>query len=126
MKQGLIKSAIAACALMLPPSTGAEDIDLFVGPSTASTDSPNVLIILDNTGNWGPDEKFQQQKDALVSVFDQLPDDQVNVGLMMYTETGGDDSLGARHRPARRNSRFTSRRARGRTAHEHRDQQQRQ
>jgi type IV pilus assembly protein PilY1 len=92
VKQGLIRSAITACALLLPLGTGAEDIDLFVGPSTASTDSPNVLIILDNTANWGPDEKFQAQKAALVSAFEQLPDDQINIGLMLYSETGNPNS----------------------------------
>ncbi|MES2634642.1 MAG: pilus assembly protein PilY [Pseudomonadota bacterium] len=68
----------------------AEDIDLFVGTSTASTDIPNVLIILDNTANWNT--AFVNEKAALVSVFNGLTANKFNVGLMMFTETGGGNS----------------------------------
>ncbi|MDP3620128.1 MAG: PilC/PilY family type IV pilus protein [Ramlibacter sp.] len=68
----------------------AEDIDLFVGNSVTSTDIPNVLIILDNTANWNT--AFVNEKAALVSVFNSLPANKFNVGLMMFTETGGGNS----------------------------------
>jgi type IV pilus assembly protein PilY1 len=69
----------------------AEDIDLFVGRSTAETEAPNVLIVLDNTANWGPETKFQEQKAALQATLDSLVEEnlKVNIGLMMYTESGG-------------------------------------
>ena len=89
MKSISLKFVLILSVLGLPLMSAAEDIDLFVGPSTATSDSPNVLIILDNTANWGPEDKFRAQKAALVSAFEDLPDDQINIGLMMYTETGG-------------------------------------
>lgn len=92
MKFSSLKLLLTLGLLSFTVETPAEDIDLFVGPSTATPDSPNVLIILDNTANWGPEDKFQAQKAALVSAFEQLPDNQINIGLMMYTETGGGDT----------------------------------
>ncbi len=64
----------------------AEDIDLFVGAASGGTDKPNVLIVLDNTANWnGP---FVAEKAALVALVNSL-DTRFNVGLMMFSETGG-------------------------------------
>tara|TARA_R110001599_G_scaffold353790_1_gene597740 strand:+ start:23475 stop:26600 length:3126 start_codon:yes stop_codon:yes gene_type:complete len=63
----------------------AEDIDLFLGnPSTANTDLPNVLILLDNTANWNT--AFNNEKAALVATFAGLPVDKFNVGLMMFSD----------------------------------------
>jgi len=68
----------------------AEDIDLFLGTPPGTTEKPNVLIILDNTGNWSA--PFINEKAALVSVFNSLPANKFRVGLMMFTETGSGNS----------------------------------
>lgn len=68
----------------------AEDTDLFVGVSPTTVDSPNVLIILDNTANWS--SAFTNERAALATVLAALPVDKFNVGLMMFTETGGGNS----------------------------------
>lgn len=79
--------AAAATGLLALPRPGlADDTDLFlINPAVSST-VPNVLIILDNTANWGP--MFTAEKAALVSVVNGL-DERFNVGLMMFTEPGG-------------------------------------
>ena len=84
-------------SLLSTTMTLAEDIDLFVGRATSDTDPPNVLIVLDNTANWGPEEKWLEQKAALQEAFDVIEDkylNRINLGLMLYTEPGGkgDDS----------------------------------
>lgn len=77
------KALIAAAFLSLTLPSQAEDIDLFVGvPSDSAGDLPSVLIILDNTGNWNT--AFDNEKAALVNLFENLPLDRFNVGLMMF------------------------------------------
>lgn len=71
-------------------SSVAEDIELFVGVPPSTTETPNVLIIMDNTANWN--NAFVNEKAALVSVFAGMPVDKFRVGLMMFTETGGGNS----------------------------------
>lgn len=83
--------AMAISLLLLQRAALAEDIDLFVQPNAASSDAPNVLIILDNTANWNT--AFTNEIAALVSTFNGLPvnDDgsaRFRVGLMLFTETG--------------------------------------
>ena len=41
----------AALAVVVPLSTAAEDIDIFVGGAGGSS-AANVLVIIDNTSNW--------------------------------------------------------------------------
>ena len=65
----------------------AEDIELFVGVPPSAAETPNVLIVMDNTANWNT--AFANEKAALVSVFDGMPVDKFRVGLMLFTETGG-------------------------------------
>ena len=79
---------LASCCVL---TAKAEDIDLFVSPAVASSDAPNVLILLDNTANWNT--AFNNEKAALVDTFDSLPLDKFNVGLMMY----GDPAVGYVH-----------------------------
>ncbi|MEP0202332.1 MAG: PilC/PilY family type IV pilus protein [Halioglobus sp.] len=71
------------------PLAYGEDTDLFMGDFLDANDPPNVLLVLDNTANWGPDARFQDQKNALIQVFESLPANAVKVGLMMFTESGG-------------------------------------
>lgn len=35
----------------------AEDIDIFVGGTGAATSNPNLLFVLDNTGNWSRNDQ---------------------------------------------------------------------
>ena len=54
-----------------------------------------MLIVMDNTANWsqsfGSSTKFAAEKVALASVVNALKA-QFNLGLMMFTETGGGNS----------------------------------
>jgi len=84
------KQLLMAATLTLAGQASAEDIDLFLGMPPSIAGAPNVLIILDNTGNWT--SPFNVEKAALVDVFNGLEDEEINVGLMMFTETGGGDS----------------------------------
>lgn len=90
MKNRFLRSVVTAGLLALSLAALAEDIDLFVQPTPASTEVPNVLIILDNTGNWTA--PFANEVAALVSTFNALPDNKFRVGLMMFTETGSGDT----------------------------------
>ncbi|MDP1605972.1 MAG: PilC/PilY family type IV pilus protein [Rhodocyclaceae bacterium] len=92
MKNHPIKKLLAAAFALLVfhlPAMG-EDIDLFVGLPPSATDTPNVLIIVDNTANWNT--AFDNEMAALVSVVGALPVDKFRVGLMMFTETGSGNS----------------------------------
>lgn len=84
--------AIAAISLLASIQSFAQytsDIDIYGGTPSAGT-APNVLIILDNTGNWS--SPFPSEKDALITAFNSLDLNRFRVGLMLFTETGGNDS----------------------------------
>ena len=70
----------------------AEDIDIFSQNQTIQTGAPNVLIILDDTANWSQSfdigTKFSAEKTALQQVVNALSNQQFNLGLMLFTETG--------------------------------------
>ena len=66
-----------------------DDTDIFLADPSFSAERPNVLIILDNTANWN--QPFTAEKTALVNVVGTLGDG-LNVGLGMFTETGGGNS----------------------------------
>ncbi|MBE9540364.1 MAG: pilus assembly protein PilY, partial [Proteobacteria bacterium] len=85
-----LKRILAAAALTLAAQANAEDIDLFLGMPPSIAGAPNVLIILDNTGNWTA--PFTEERGALEEVFTGLRGEKINVGLMMFTETGDGDS----------------------------------
>jgi hypothetical protein len=100
---GLLLWALCALLAVLPARAPAEDIDIFVTNSTASStfDNPNVLIILDNTSNWSrasqkwpadPDTGEAQKQGeaelrAIKTVIGTL-NESINVGLMLFTDTG--------------------------------------
>ena len=90
MKNRFLISVATAGLLVFSMAALAEDIDLFVQPSAPGTEVPNVLIILDNTGNWT--QPFTNEVAALVSTFNALPDNRFRVGLMMFSETGSGDT----------------------------------
>ena len=96
MKQILIRAACAALVLIAGTSLARaafdpvnDDTDLFLANPAYAVQRPNVLIFLDNTANWN--SRFENEKIALASFFNGL-DDNYNVGLMMYTETGTGNS----------------------------------
>ncbi len=70
----------------------AQDTDLFMTTSPASTALPNVLMILDNTANWSSStdggSKFEMEQIALASIVSGLDVNEFNIGLMMFSETG--------------------------------------
>lgn len=87
MKNNIFKSLLLALVLLVHLPGRAEDIDVFMGSTPSSTDLPNVLIIMDNTANWNT--AFANEKSALVSVFNSLEAGKFNVGVMLFSETGG-------------------------------------
>ena len=98
MKSKLVAGAMLAGSLLMGYGTAsAEDIDLFVQPAGTAAGAPNVLILLDNTANWGPATAFANEIAALSATLNNLP---VNpdgtaafrVGLMLFTETGSPNS----------------------------------
>jgi type IV pilus assembly protein PilY1 len=84
----------AAFAFVLPLSTAAEDIDIFVGGAGGSS-AGNVLVIIDNTSNWadnaqhwpGGQVQGQAELEALIAVIPTLTGS-VNVGLMLFNQNG--------------------------------------
>ncbi len=90
MKNIVSRVAFALGLLVILKPALAEDIDLFLGLPESEIDTPNVLFIIDNTGNWS--SPFNAEMQALSTVFNNLPEGSVNVGIMMFTETGGGDS----------------------------------
>jgi type IV pilus assembly protein PilY1 len=84
MKHCLAKLVLASTLVLGCWQAQAEDIDLFVDDTSSPTDRPNILFILDNTGNWNT--AFNNERDALASVISNLPVDSFNVGLMMFGE----------------------------------------
>ncbi len=89
MKRFSMQALLALMLLLVHLSARGEDIDLFVSvPPADPSDRPNVLIILDNTGNWNT--AFANEMQALVNTFNGLPANKFNVGLMLF----GDPDVG--------------------------------
>jgi type IV pilus assembly protein PilY1 len=85
---------LAASLLAGPLGVHAEDIDLFVQPA-GNTGLPNVLLMVDNTGNWSA--PYTNEIQALVDIFTNLSTNtdgsaKYRVGVMFATETGSGDS----------------------------------
>jgi Tfp pilus tip-associated adhesin PilY1 len=74
----------------------SEDIDIFSVDETGNVNKPNVLFILDNSANWsrqsqqwpGGLDQGQSEVRAIKRVINQLPENSVNVGLLMYSTEG--------------------------------------
>lgn len=86
MKGRLLRSLLGLVLLAANEWVAADDIDLFTTAPTSSDELPNVLIVLDNTANWGA--LFSDEKSALASVVRNLPANKFRLGLMMFTESG--------------------------------------
>lgn len=86
----LVSSFAVLCATA--GRSHAEDIDLFVGAPPSTGNLPNVLIILDNTANYN--KQWPNEKSSFMTLFQNMPVNpdgsaKVNVGLMMFSESGG-------------------------------------
>lgn len=87
---------------LLSVAPRAEDIDLFLGIPGGSAAPPNVLFIIDNTANWSQSNDdgvpvYEPELEALAAIIEALPVADngtalVNVGMMMFTETGSPNS----------------------------------
>ena len=82
---------LLSIALALPAPVLADDTEIFSASPSAGAVTPNVLIVLDNSTNWsaafGGGTKFSAEIAALSSAIGGL-NANVNVGLMMFGETG--------------------------------------
>src|SRR3954453_7122740 len=89
-------AANLACAQTVPGQTN-QDIDLFLVNPAVAADRPNVLIIWDNSANWGQqvsgNTAYSIEKQALSEVIATLNDD-FNVGLMLFSESGNGTGKG--------------------------------
>jgi type IV pilus assembly protein PilY1 len=90
MKNTLLKVALGAGLLSVQLTAPATDLDLYVNPSAANAqDLPNVLFIIDNTANWNT--AFTNEMAALKATVRNMPANKFNIGVMLQTETGGDN-----------------------------------
>lgn len=94
MSLSTLKKAVCLAALgMMPLFAGAEDIDLFQGGTELTGNSPNILIVLDNSANWsrndqqwpGGIKQGEAELSALAKVLERHQGD-LRIGLMMFTE----------------------------------------
>ncbi|HUP92030.1 MAG TPA: PilC/PilY family type IV pilus protein [Solimonas sp.] len=85
-----LAAALAIVAALATSAARAEDIDLFSMSNPSAAGRPNVLFVIDNTANWN--NAFANEMNALASSFQSLPPDAFNIGIMLYTETGGGNS----------------------------------
>ena len=99
----VLSSALAAALALCAPGAQAEDIDLFASASPAAAASrPNILIVIDNSANWsaanqqwpGGLKQGQAELRALRRLLAEV-NDNVNVGLMMFTPGSGSNRDGA-------------------------------
>lgn len=90
MKTRILHWLIALASLVAAAPGRAEDIDIFLARSASTAVPPSVLIILDNTANWNT--PFTNEIAALRGAVSNITPGAVNLGLMMFTETGGGNS----------------------------------
>ena len=107
-----LKSSLAALAIGIGFTVHADDVDIFVGASSGTSDYPNVLLVLDNSSNWSAanqnwptdssppvacgndcNKQGYYELKALRTVINALPtnaltgDVEVNLGLMMFNNS---------------------------------------
>lgn len=99
-KCGLPALLLCAAAAFFPTQSAAEDIDIFTGASGGAGADPKILIILDNTSNWGRQsqqwpgglQQGQAEARAINTILGTIGSD-VNLGLMEFV-TGGNENGG--------------------------------
>jgi Tfp pilus tip-associated adhesin PilY1 len=89
--------ALLSCSLSFSTfRVASEDIDIFSVDESGNVNKPNVLFVLDNSANWarqsqqwpGGLDQGQSEVRAIKNVINQLPENSVNVGLLMYSTEG--------------------------------------
>jgi type IV pilus assembly protein PilY1 len=101
MKPLHTKALILSAGLLFSAAATAEDIDLFQGGSSTSTNKPNVLIIVDNSANWnsgsqhwpGGIKQGQSELNALNYVMNSNLVKGAKVGLMMFVKGQGGSQM---------------------------------
>jgi len=96
---------LTLATLVLPMSAWADDVDIFLGTSAGSADSPNIIFLIDNSPNWSraaqhwPDNGGNQGQAELAAVSSTLSrinsTRPANVGLAMLTAYSGTNANGA-------------------------------
>jgi len=92
-------------AFALATNAWADDIDIFLGTSAGTADSPNIIFLIDNSPNWSrasqhwPDNGGNQGQAELAAVSSTLnrinSTRPANVGLAMLTAYSGTAANGA-------------------------------
>lgn len=91
----ILRLAPLLVVLLAHTQASAEDIDIFLAPTSVGATAPNVLFVVDNTSNWArqsqqwPDRDAQGQSEvrAIMRALD-ASDRTLNVGLMMFNTAG--------------------------------------
>jgi type IV pilus assembly protein PilY1 len=103
LRPSSVRMTCAAFAASLAfGSACAEDIDLFTSASGGTGQEPNILIVLDNSANWSrADQQWpigKQGESELRAIYNLLGDSAVgtniNLGLMMFSSSGGGEPAG--------------------------------
>ena len=86
--------ALAACLYIVSGTGMADDTEVYFGGTTSTNNTlPNVLFVLDTSSSMNSTvpsnglTRLQNMKDALISVLQTA--NNVNVGLMRFSNTGG-------------------------------------
>ena len=95
-------SFLAAAIAGLCAPVAAEDIDLFTSTGS-NAQNPNVVIMIDNSANWdannqhwpGNVKQGQSELRALRQVVNEVADNSLNLGLMLFTPGPGTTPDGA-------------------------------
>lgn len=83
-------AALLSGAFAIHMTATAADLDLYANSQyDNAANLPNVLFIIDNTANWNA--AFANEKRALASTLANLPPNKYNVGIMLQTESGGNN-----------------------------------
>ncbi|MDH3319249.1 MAG: hypothetical protein OEO84_06110, partial [Betaproteobacteria bacterium] len=95
----LLRAACAAAAFVAAPAAQAvfdpvnDDTDIFLANPQFAATRPNILIFVDNTANWGQNSggttKYAGVRAGLNAVLTGTVNDNYNVGLGLFVETGG-------------------------------------
>ena len=85
-------AALVGLAVAVPVSVPADDTEIYTGDNVSEGIKPNVLFILDTSGSMNAfdgqsKDRLDRMKDALNVLLDNV--DNVNVGLMRFTDPGG-------------------------------------
>jgi Tfp pilus tip-associated adhesin PilY1 len=104
----LVRAASAAALLVAAPAGWSafdpvnDDTDIFLANPAFTASRPNVLIVVDNSANWGQntgepspwDTKYNGVKNALVAIGQDstIINSSYNIGLGIFAETGGNNN----------------------------------